>query len=471
MRALIINGSREIHHVMVPPIGDVYLAAYLISQGHEVKLVDLALSRDFKRDISNAIDSFKPHLIGITIRNVDSATYPGVLYFYLSVRNVILYVKQIAEPNIPIVLGGAGFSMFSEEILRDLNHNLGVYGDGEYVIAEILKYIKDGRNLKKIERGICFIDKNGKYYQTPPWRVENLDDLPVPARQLLDNSSYLYHPVINGGESWGNIQTKRGCPMNCIYCSYKNIEGSSVRYRSPEMVADELDFIVNNIGIKNIFIVDSVLNLNYNHLKEICQQIIEYKIDINWGANYVPSKEYIDLMPLMKKSGAIHFATGFESLSEDMLKNLNKTGSPDDAILTSKKCVELGIEQLIHIMVGGPGETIQSIRVSLDRLTTIKNFKANLWQGEEDVLIFVGLRIYPNTQLNFIAEQEGVIPIGENLLKPKFYISPQINELDLFNLIREYSESNRKWMVPGLGINLPKGEAELSQMQLELYQK
>lgn len=471
MRVLIINGSREIHHVMVSPIGDMYLAAYLISQGDEVELLDLALSRDFKRDISKAIDSFKPHLIGITIRNVDSATYPGVLYFYLSARNVILYVKQIAESSIPIILGGAGFSMFSEEILRDLNHDLGVYGDGEYVIAEIMKYIKDGRNPKKIERGICFIDKSGKYYQTPPWRVENLDDLPVPARQLLDNNSYLYHPVINGGESWGNIQTKRGCPMNCIYCSYRNIEGSSVRYRSPEKVAEELDFIVNNIGIKNVFIVDSVLNLNYNHLKEVCQQIIEHKIEVNWGANYVPSKEHIDLMPLMKKSGAIHFATGFESLSEDMLKNLNKIGSPDDSILTSKKCVELGIEQLIHVMVGGPGETIQSIRVSLDRLSTVKNFKANLWQGEEDVLLFVGLRIYPNTQLSLIAEQEGIISTGENLLKPKFYISPQINELDLFNLVREYGDSNRKWMVPGLGINLPKGEAELSQMQLALYHK
>ncbi|MFX1479023.1 MAG: B12-binding domain-containing radical SAM protein [Promethearchaeota archaeon] len=471
MRVLIINGSREIHHVMVPPLGDAYLAAFLISQGYEVKILDLALSRDFKRDISKAIDSFKPHLIGISIRNVDSATYPGVLYFYMSVRNVVLYVKQIADPTIPIVLGGAGFSIFSEEILRDINHDLGVIGDGEYVIAEILKYIKNGKDPKKLERGICFIDKSGRFHQTPPWRLENLDDLPVPARQLLDNSSYLIDPLNKNGESWGNIQTKRGCPMNCIYCSYKNIEGSSVRYRSPEKVADELDFMVNNIGIKNVFIVDSVLNLNYNHLKEICQQIIKHKINVNWGANYVPSKEFIDLLPLMKESGAHHFATGIESLSEEMLKNLNKHRTPDDAILTSKKCFELGIEQLIHIMVGGPGETLQSVRVSLDRLASVKSFIADLWQADEDVLIMIGIRIYPNTQLKIIAEQENVISKGENLLKPKFYISPKIKELDLFNLVREYGESNPRWNIPGLGINLPKGANELSQMQFAIYQK
>ena len=467
---LIVSGSREIVHVMVPPIGEAYLASYLISQGHEIKLLDLTLSNDYKRDISKAISDFIPQVIGISIRNVDSTTYPGNLFFYLPVKNIIQYIKELVEPDIPIILGGAGFSIFSEEILKDLNHDIGVVGDGEYVFAEILKKVKNNEDLRKIERGICFLDSKGEYHQNPPWRVENLDDLPIPLREMMDNDAYLIDPLNKSGPIWGNIQTKRGCPMNCIYCSYRYIEGSSVRYRSPKSIAEELDLIVNNYGIKNIFIVDSVFNLNYAHVKETCQQIINHKVDVKWGANYVPSEEFLNIMPLMKESGAVHFATGIESLSEEMLKNMNKNRSPDEAILTSKKCFDLEIEQLLHIIVGGPGETLDTVRASLDRLETIKSYRGNLWQGDGDVIVFIGMRIYPHTPLQRMAEEEGIITKGESLLKPKFYISPKIKDVDLYQVVREYGEMNPRWMMPGIGFNSPDGFTELSNLQFAKYQ-
>ena len=142
MRVLILSASREIMHVMVPPIGEAYLTAYLISQGHEVKFIDLTLSDTYKNDITKAIDNFNPQVIGISIRNIDSTTYPGNLFFYLPVKSVINYIKDLVGLEIPIIPGGAGFSIFSEEILRDLDLNLGVFGEGEYVFAEILKYLE-----------------------------------------------------------------------------------------------------------------------------------------------------------------------------------------------------------------------------------------------------------------------------------------------------------------------------------------
>ena len=308
MRVLIISASREIVHVMVPPLGEAYLASFLLKQGHEVKLLDLTLSNNFKYDIEKAIYDFVPQLIGISIRNIDSTTYPGNLFFYLPVKNIILFIKELVEPDIPVILGGAGFSIFSEEILRDLGHDIGIVGEGEFVLAEILKKLEGGEDIRKIEKGICFIDGNSNYHQKPHWWVENLDDLPFPTRDLLENDAYLIDPLKINGQTWGNIQTKRGCPMKCIYCSYRCIEGSIVRYRSPESIAKELDLMVNNYGIKNIFIVDSVFNLDYNHVKNTCQEIIHKKIDVNWGANYNPNKKFLDLIPLMKESGAVHFA-------------------------------------------------------------------------------------------------------------------------------------------------------------------
>ena len=470
MRVLIFSGSREIVHVMVPPIGEAYLASYLLNQGHEVMYIDLTLSNDFKNDVSKAINDFNPQLIGISIRNIDSTTYPGNLFFYLPLKNIVQYIKQIAEPEIPIILGGSGFSIFSEEILRDLNHDIGVIGDGEYVFAEILKRIENDDDPRKIERGICFIDRNGEYHQRPPWRVENLDDLPIPARELIDNDEYIYS-MNKKGAIWGNIQTKRGCPRKCIYCSYRYIEGSMVRYRSPEKIAEELDFMVNNLGFKNIYFVDGVLNLNYKHLERICQEIIKHKLDFKWGANYDPNKEFIDLMPLMKESGVTHLDTGFESLSEEMLKKIKGNRTPDDAILTSKKCLDLEIEQLIHVIVGGPGETLETVRASFNQLESIDNFRGEIWEGDNDVVIFVGMRIYPHTPLQLIAENDGVISKGQNLLKPKFYISPKIKEVELFQLVREYCEVNPRWFAPGIGVNNPDEFNEMGQLQFEKYQK
>ena len=471
MRVLIFSGSREIVHVMVPPIGEAYLASYLLSKGHDVKLMDLTLSNDSKRDIEKIIKSFNPQVIGISIRNVDSTTYPGNLFFYLPVKNIIQYIKKIADPATQIILGGPGFSIFSEEILKDLNHNIGVVGEGEYAFAEILKYIQNGDDPRKIEKGICFLDSNGEYHQRPPWHVDNLDDLPFPTRELLENDAYLIDPIKVNGATWGNIQTKRGCPMNCIYCSYRYIEGPLPRYRSPGSVAKELELMVNNYGIKNAFIVDSLFNLDYNNVKEICEEILKQKIDVKLGANYAPNKDFIDLMPLMKESGVVHLATGIESLSDVMLNNMNKKRTPDDAFLTSKKCVELEIEQLIHMIVGGPGETLETVKASFDQLETIESFRGDLWQGDGDLIVFIGMRIYPHTPLQLIAEQEGVIQKGENLLKPKFYISPKIKEVDLFQIVRKYGTANPRWMMPGLGFNNPEGFAEMSDVQFALYQK
>ncbi len=470
MRVLILSGSREIVHVMVPPIGEAYLTSYLLSRGHDLKLLDLTLSNDYKKDISDVIEEYNPQIIGISIRNIDSTTYPGNLFFYLPVRNIIQYVKQLAEPKIPVVLGGAGFSIFSKEILIDLNHKLGIIGDGEYVFEEIINKVQKGEDPRTIEKGICFLDAQGNYHQTPPWRVERLDELPFPIRDMIDNDAYLIDPLKKSGPYWGNIQTKRGCPMNCIYCSYRYIEGSNVRYRTPKSIVEELDLIVNNYDIKKLFIVDSLFNINYDHVKETCQEIINRNLDFKWGANYVPSKNYIDLMPLMKESGAAHFATGIESLSEEMLKNMNKNRNPDDTMLTCKKCVELEIEQLMHVMVGGPGETRETIQASLDRLEMMDSYQGELWQGDGDVLVFVGMRIYPNTILQTIAEKDGIIKKGENLLKPRFYVTPNIKEVDLFQIVRNYGTNNPRWMMPGLGFNNPDGFAEMSNMQFAKYQ-
>jgi len=131
----------------------------------------------------------------------------------------------------------------------------------------------------------------------------------------------------------------------------------------------------------------------------------------------------------------------------------------------------LEIEQLIHVIVGGPGETRETVRASFNQLESIDNFRGEIWEGDNDVVIFVGMRIYPHTPLQLIAENDGVISKGQNLLKPKFYISPKIKEVELFQVVREYCEVNPRWFAPGIGVNNPDEFNEMGQLQFEKYQK
>lgn len=469
MRVLIISASREFIHVMVAPIGEACIAAALLEYGHEVRIVELVHSEDFRRSIEDAVWDFRPQLVGISLRNIDSATYPGNLFFYLPARNVIIFTRDLINGDVPVVLGGAGFSLFPEEILRNVGLSLGVIGEGELVFAEIARRIERGEDPRGIERGVCFLDEHGTFRQRPPWIVEDLDSLPLPARTLIHNVGYRL-PLTEDGSAWGNVQTKRGCNKDCIYCSYRYLEGRSVRYRGPERVADEIEVMVKELGIRKLFIVDSLLNLDAQHLHRMCEAILARSLDVEWAANVAPDIRLLKLLPLMKRSGAAHLAVGIESLSGEMLAALGKDRVEDDALAMARACAELEIEHLTHILLGGPGETVATVRATLERLDSIEPYSRGGWQGDADGIIFTGLRIYPHTRLQRLAEEQGLIPRGASLLKPRFYISPTISEVELFEEVRSFCDAHPRWMAPGLGLNPPAGFAEISQQQFARYQ-
>lgn len=466
MRVLIIPASGDFFPMHAAPLGEAYVAAYLQKVGHEVEILDLALSKDYKKDIEKRVTSFEPQVIGMSIRNIDIACYPATLYFYPYAKNAIMFTKEITD--VPVILGGSGFSIFAEEILRDLSHNngnnIGIWGEGEYAFAEVVKRIEHGEDPRALEKGVCYLDNAGNYTQKPPWRVENLDELPNPARELLPNDKY---QLVNG-RVIGNLQTQRGCPFNCVFCSYKYLEGPKMRYRSPEKVAEELDIMVNNYGIPNVFIADSVMNLDFNHVKGICKEIKKRDINVTWGANYRADKKFDDLLPLMKESGADHFAIGVDSLSDSVLDRMKKGNKKEEIRTTTKLATKLEIEQFLSVMLGAPGDTLATVRESLETLNTLDIFMGT-WQGASEVLLMTGLRIYPYTELHAIAKAEGVISSDENLLMPKFYITPEIEEQKLFELVRSYCDGREAWNFPGVNVNCPQDMTELMIKQLEIY--
>jgi len=463
MRVLLIHASREIFPMGTAPLGPAYLASSLKREGHSVKIVDAALATDFRRSISQAVTEFRPDVVGVTVRNIDWLTWPHDVYSWRASRPVIEFVRK--QTDALIILGGAGFTVCAEAILRELGGDyLGVIGEGELTLPSIVQCLETGSDPRQLDRGVCYIDDGGAYVQKPPWRVPDLDALSFPARELVENHSY----TLSDGRVVGNIQTLRGCNRDCIFCTYPYIEGTRVRLRSPEAVAEELDILVNRYHVPNVFFVDSTINLAPSHLRGICEAILERGIRVNWGANFRADVGSLQLLPLMRDAGCVHLAIGADALCDSSLKALHKDTTYATIQETTRVCHELQIEVLLSVFLGNPGEDIGLVKKTLTALEGLDFIKGS-WEGHNSVMIQPGIRILPNTPLASLARREGMI-LEDDLLFPQIYISNQIDPYELIAVIKEHVSQYPEWWVPGLGVNLDyTGMLPWLQSQIALY--
>jgi radical SAM superfamily enzyme YgiQ (UPF0313 family) len=264
-----------------------------------------------------------------------------------------------------------------------------------------------------------------------------LDELPDPDRSGFDNHAYLDL----GG--MGNIQTKRGCPFRCIYCTYPLIEGRNVRMRSAERVCNEIEGLIQN-GITNLFIVDNTFNYPVEHAEAVCREIIERGLSVEWGCYVNPRFFPAHLAELMIKAGCTGVEFGSDAAHDGMLENLCKDSTVKDLIAASNACRDAGLSFCHSLLLGGPGETMESVRETLDNILEI---------SPTAVICMTGIRVFPRTRLSTISIEEGLIGPDEDFLEPVFYLSPSI-EKEIHPYIKEFSEINPTWLFPGFSSNV-----------------
>ncbi|MEJ2081447.1 MAG: cobalamin-dependent protein, partial [Acidobacteriota bacterium] len=189
------------------------IAAVLKENRIPCRILDLCFVRDFEEAIVSEITLYQPDLIGLSLRNLDNVSYPNYTSYLPFYRKIIQIIRKKTSSR--IIVGGSAFSLMPEAILSYLNADFGIAGEGERGIIALIHQI-NAADKKGIElKGRIIWDRDVGI-------VENLDDFPFPDRSGLDSEAYLQY----GG--MGNIQTKRGCPFNCIYCTYPIIEGKKV---------------------------------------------------------------------------------------------------------------------------------------------------------------------------------------------------------------------------------------------------
>jgi len=428
MKILLISPNIEFLPDPIFPLGLAYIAAALKRRGIDHRILDLCFATDVEADISAEILSYRPDLIGLSLRNLDNVSYPqyaSYLPFYQEVMGIIR-----RHSDCRIILGGSAFSLMPHEIFSYLDADFGIVGEGERVIITLLERIEAAQK-KGGQLGKCILRDREVGV------IQKLDGHPAPDRSGIDNETYLKL----GG--MGNIQTKRGCPFGCIYCTYPIIEGQNVRLRSPRHVCDEIESLID-LGINNVFIVDNEFNFPVEHAQFICHEIIRRKLNIKWSGYANPKFIQPRLVALMRDSGCTGIEFGSDAAEPFMLKQMGKAFTLEEMVRASEVCHRSGLSFCHSLLIGGPGETMETVQ---------RTFDAILAMSPTAVVCMVGIRIFPGTRLFEIAMEEGCIQAGQNLLEPCFYLSPAIKDM-ILPFVEAFSKKHPTWIFPGMAINI-----------------
>jgi radical SAM superfamily enzyme YgiQ (UPF0313 family) len=431
-RVLLISANRERQPYPVVPNGLACVASALSEAGHNVRFLDLCFEKDPVRAATKAAQDMSPKIIGVSIRNIDNSDAIALRH-YTPEGRAIFAALRAAAPNAKIIAGGAAFGVAPEALFRDFGVDYAVAGDGERASVALVDALTRGEPVGSIPGLVRSIDETVHF--TPPGEDADLDSLPSPSlHRWIDLRRYERHGATIP------IQTKRGCVYKCVYCTYRNVEGWGYRTRDPERVADEIEELHKKAGVRNFDFVDSTFNSPPGHAIEVCEAITRRKLRVHLDTtNFTPATASNELLAAMRTAGFRTLGISAESASDPVLERLEKGFTAGKVREVAERVEKAGIKTLWIFLVGGPGETPQTLEETLDFAGW------RLGRGDA-VYLTVGLRIYPGTTLHRIAIGEGVVSEDSSLLDPTFYFSPTLEFDAAVDRLRAFAAHHPRFM-------------------------
>ncbi len=417
MKILLISPNTHTTPYPVYPIGLDYVAGAL-DKKHQVTIADLNIVE--KDALQQLIIEFSPDIIGLSLRNVDNTEIGNPLFFIEKQKELLSWLRSLSQAV--IVCGGAGFTILAREIFDKLQPDYGIVGEGER-FAQLVDALENDLPVDNIPGLIT-----ATHSEDPvPWKGQQ-------SRSLATNDHTQFY-VDHGGML--NLQSKRGCSFQCIYCPYPHIEGSKHRRVDAKIVA-ETALNLQKQGAKYFFITDSAFNSDISHSLQVAEAFRELGVTIPWGGFFAPIKLPTDYFTTLKACGLSHIEFGTESLSDVMLKNYQKPFRVKDVFAAHKQAVEADIHVAHYFLLGGPGESGQTLAETLDKVEELQKTVH---------FFFTGMRIYPHTKLFEIAIKEGKIREETNLLEPLYYESNTISPDDIETQVTARAAERINWVV------------------------
>ncbi len=425
MRVLLVSANTEMINMPVLPLGMGFVAKAAEDAGHQVSQINLMAKPEALNTLAARIQEVRPDIIGISVRNIDDQISSEPRFLLEPVRDIVSTCRQNSEAK--IVLGGAGYSIFPRHALTYLDADMGIRGEGERAFVMLLNRLKNDGDLSDIP-GLYHADRR---LANPFTAIKKIDQtlFPEPGRHIR-TLEHMGDEII-----WLPFQTRRGCPLNCSYCSTPSIEGKTIRKRSLGPIIDAMTAYAS-AGFEHLFFVDNTFNLPPGYSKDLCDHMIRSGLKIIWRGILYPWKVGEDLVNKMAESGCTEVSLGFESGSNIMLRKMNKQYRNKDVRRISDLLKRYGIRRMGFLLLGAPGETRQTILESLEFADSL---------ALEMVKVTIGLRIYPDTELAFYARKTGRISPGDNLLYPQFYIENGM-ETWIRQTVGEWMQDRPNWI-------------------------
>jgi magnesium-protoporphyrin IX monomethyl ester (oxidative) cyclase len=333
------------------PLGLAYIASYLINKfpGINIKILDAGIKNLSLEQVMAEVRALDWDMVGISYLTPQAKT----------AYSITRAIKS-CNPGIKVIHGGVHATLFSGSVLEN-GADFCVLGEGEETFAELIESLAENTACDSI-KGISY-RRNGQVINNERRAfISNLDELPLPARHLLDLDDYVRHTIhVEEGLSL-SIMASRGCPFSCNYCVSPLFWQRKVRFRTAENVLAEIKEAINKFGIRLFHFYDDNLTLNPGFVEKFCELIIREHLDIKWvfldRTSHICQK--IQLVDLMKKAGCVGIELGVEDCSQEVMTGINKQQTMDELFKVMEYINARQVRPLEEIMSFNPGETISS---------------------------------------------------------------------------------------------------------------
>ncbi|MCD6461228.1 MAG: radical SAM protein [Thermoplasmata archaeon] len=339
----------------LPPLGLMYLASVLEREGHEVMILDAeAKGLSMEETVSRTLE-WRPELVGV------GPTTPE-----MTMANDFLERIKNDGGEVVTVAGGFHPSALPEETLeRFPSIDFVIKGEGEYTLAELVSHLESGKpGLGEID-GLYYRENGTIRKNRPREPILHLDELPFPARHLIDPEEYLMPVPQEGLVRNTMIQTSRGCPYRCIFC-YRSKDPANLRARSPENVLDELQEAVEKYSVRSVFFADDTFTFSKKRTEKIVEGMMERGIDIRWYCLARADTVDEELLRKMKKAGLVELSMGVETGNQKMLDMVGKHTTLEKYREAYRIAKKVGVVTRGSFIIGLPYETRETIRQTID---------------------------------------------------------------------------------------------------------
>ncbi|MDP6933331.1 MAG: radical SAM protein, partial [Myxococcota bacterium] len=310
------------------------IAAWVRQHGYQVQLVDLHVENIYPKDAKDRVREYDPQIVALTAKTLG---WPAVIEIAQMCREVV--------PNAVIVVGGPHMSIYPEESLSWDCFDLAVVGDGEDTFLEICDRVEDGSELDDIQ-GTVVRTSEGEVYSNPPRPYsKSIDKYPMAAWDLIPVPDYHCLTLLM---PFATMVTTRGCPWHCGYCS--QVYSEKLRFRSVELVVDEMEYLVNNFGVKEIVFFDETFTIGKRRMRKFSEEVLRRGVKVNFNIRARVDTVDREVVRGLKKAGLRSIHMGVEAGTDRLLKIMNKQITREQTERAFRICREEGVDTRGYFM-------------------------------------------------------------------------------------------------------------------------